>query len=174
MSGIVGIFNREENRSIRPLLERMTRAVAHRGPDGIRFWIDGPVGFAHLMLHTTPESLHEKQHIGMMMATSAWSLTADDNRRNWQDHLGREAFVFATTPTLSLSCAHTNVGVMAVRPDSSAILLSHCGIVRGVGFSAPGDHLGVKPSIIICRTSSLRSIRNPRRSGACRDREGIE
>lgn len=61
MSGITGIFNLDGRPVESVLLERMTKAIAHRGPDGIGHWISGPVGFGHLMLHTTPESLRETQ-----------------------------------------------------------------------------------------------------------------
>ena len=61
MSGIAGIYNLD-GRPVDPaLLTRMTDVIAHRGPDGVRHWIDGPVGLGHRMLHTTPESLQEKQ-----------------------------------------------------------------------------------------------------------------
>ncbi len=39
----------------------MATAAAFRGRDGIRYWVDGAVGFAHLALHTTPESVRERQ-----------------------------------------------------------------------------------------------------------------
>src|SRR5450759_488270 len=61
MSGIAGICNLDGRPVDRMLLQRMTDVIAHRGPDGIGHWIDGSVGFGHLMLHTTPESLGEKQ-----------------------------------------------------------------------------------------------------------------
>jgi asparagine synthase (glutamine-hydrolysing) len=61
MSGIAGIYNLD-GRPVDPaLLKRMTDAIAHRGPDGINHWINGPVGLGHCMLQTTPESLHETQ-----------------------------------------------------------------------------------------------------------------
>ena len=52
MCGIAGIFNyAEPDRPIdRLLLERMTRALAHRGPDGEGFLIDGSVGLGHRRL----------------------------------------------------------------------------------------------------------------------------
>jgi asparagine synthase (glutamine-hydrolysing) len=52
MCGIAGIFNyAEPERPIdRALLERMTRAVAHRGPDGEGFHVEGPIGFGHRRL----------------------------------------------------------------------------------------------------------------------------
>ena len=41
-------------------IKAMTDSIAHRGPDGSGVWTDGPIGLGHLMLQTTPESLHEK------------------------------------------------------------------------------------------------------------------
>lgn len=61
MSGIFGIFNLDGRPVDRELMERMSAALAHRGPDASGIWIDGPVGLGHRMLHTTPESLHETQ-----------------------------------------------------------------------------------------------------------------
>jgi asparagine synthase (glutamine-hydrolysing) len=43
------------------ILQRMTQAAAHRGPDGIRYWREGSAGLAHLALNVTPESLNERQ-----------------------------------------------------------------------------------------------------------------
>jgi asparagine synthase (glutamine-hydrolysing) len=61
MSGIAGIFNIDGAPVDRALLQRMTDAIAHRGPDGIHHWVDGPVGIGHCMLQTTPESVYERQ-----------------------------------------------------------------------------------------------------------------
>lgn len=61
MSGIAGTYNLDGRPADRMLLERMAKAIAHRGPDGTGCWIGGSVGFSHLMLHTTPESLREEQ-----------------------------------------------------------------------------------------------------------------
>ena len=61
MSGIAGIYNFDGQPVDPALLQGMTDAIVQRGPDGIRHWIDGPVGLGHCMLHTTPESVYEKQ-----------------------------------------------------------------------------------------------------------------
>lgn len=61
MSGIAGILNLDGRPADPVLLRRMTDILAHRGPDGEGLWIQGPVGLGHRMLHTTPESLQEKQ-----------------------------------------------------------------------------------------------------------------
>jgi len=75
MSGICGIFNLDGAPIDPNALHRMAEAMAHRGPDGIRYWIGGNVGFAHLALNTTPESVHEQQPMSNPAAT-CW-ITAD-------------------------------------------------------------------------------------------------
>jgi asparagine synthase (glutamine-hydrolysing) len=52
MCGIAGIFHyRDPGRAVdRAELERVTRALAHRGPDGEGFHVDGPVGLGHRRL----------------------------------------------------------------------------------------------------------------------------
>ncbi len=61
MSGIIGLYNLDGRPADPLLLERMAGTIAHRGPDGIRYWLNGPAGLGHLLLQTTPESAHEKQ-----------------------------------------------------------------------------------------------------------------
>ena len=81
MSGIAGLW-RLDGRPVEPAeLESMTARLAHRGPDGAGAWRDGPVGLGHRMLHTTPESLRERQPL--VSASADLVLTADarlDNR----------------------------------------------------------------------------------------------
>ena len=52
MCGIAGIFNYADPACPvdRPLLERMTQALSHRGPDGEGLWIQGPIGLRHRRL----------------------------------------------------------------------------------------------------------------------------
>ena len=81
MSGIIGLYNLDGRPADPLLLERMARTIAHRGPDGIRYWLEGPLGFGHLRLQTTPESAYEKQPL--TNEDSALCLTLDgriDNR----------------------------------------------------------------------------------------------
>ncbi len=43
MSGIAGIIH-FDGKPVEPgLIEKMTRAMAHRGPDGIHHWVKGSV-----------------------------------------------------------------------------------------------------------------------------------
>lgn len=61
MSGIACIVNFDGALVAPGQIEKMTSAMAHRGPDGIRHCVKGAVAFGQCMLHTTPESLEEKQ-----------------------------------------------------------------------------------------------------------------
>lgn len=81
MSGIVGIYNLDGRPVDAQLLQRMTAAITKRGPDGAGHWVSGPVALGHLMLHTTPEALRERQPL--MDETARLCLTLDgrvDNR----------------------------------------------------------------------------------------------
>lgn len=60
MSGIVGIFQREGRNADELLLMRLLRAIAHRGPDGTRHWVQRSVALGQQMLCTTPEAWREK------------------------------------------------------------------------------------------------------------------
>ncbi len=50
MCGIAGFVNRDGVPADLDLLTRMTRTVAHRGPDGEGFHVEGPVGLGHRRL----------------------------------------------------------------------------------------------------------------------------
>lgn len=77
----MGIYFRD-SRTVDPSsLELMMQLLAHRGPDGSNFWNEGPAGLGHVMLWTTPESLHEKLPFADESTDTA--ITADariDNR----------------------------------------------------------------------------------------------
>ncbi len=61
MSAISGIYHRNNTLVNQQQLAVMVEAVTHRGLDGTGYRVKGLVGLAHQMLHTTPESLREKQ-----------------------------------------------------------------------------------------------------------------
>lgn len=86
MSGIAGVFHRDGRPADTARLHRMAQALAHRGPDGSNVQIDGALGLAHLVLHTTPESVNERQplanHSGSLWITF-------DGRLDNRDHLAR-------------------------------------------------------------------------------------
>lgn len=61
MSAIAGIVFFNEAPLPHGLIERMTAAMAVRGPDGIQHWQSTSTAFGHCRFCTTPESLHEQQ-----------------------------------------------------------------------------------------------------------------
>jgi len=61
MSGIVGVFNRNGEPVRRKTIISMSDAINHRGPHDRGVWTDGPVGFGHVLLHTTEASIRERQ-----------------------------------------------------------------------------------------------------------------
>ena len=91
MSGIFGLW-RLDGGDVQPgTLERMSRSLAHRGPDGDSTWSEGPVGIGHRMFHATPESRRERQPI--VVRDGDIVLTADgrlDNREELIRILGFE------------------------------------------------------------------------------------
>ena len=50
MCGIAGIIHLNNDPISLVLLQQMTDAIAHRGPDGQGHWIDGNVGLGHRRL----------------------------------------------------------------------------------------------------------------------------
>jgi asparagine synthase (glutamine-hydrolysing) len=50
MCGIAGILNFDGAPVAKPVLRRMTDAIAHRGPDGEDFYVDGALGLGHRRL----------------------------------------------------------------------------------------------------------------------------
>ena len=60
MSGIYGLFGRDGVPAAPQTLAAMRAAMEAWGPDGCGGYQHGAVGLGHLMLHTTPESLHEQ------------------------------------------------------------------------------------------------------------------
>src|SRR5690606_19706273 len=81
MSGIVGIYRLNGRPVDRREVWDMVETMPYRSKDGKDVWADGPVGLGHLMLHTTPESLHE--HLPATNSDGSLVITADariDNR----------------------------------------------------------------------------------------------
>ncbi len=79
MSGILGIYYRNQHLAKPDDLRLMLDVLAHRGTDGANIWCDGPVGLGHRMLWSTPESLLEQ----LPAVRGKLTITADariDNR----------------------------------------------------------------------------------------------
>ena len=83
MSGIAGII-RFDGAPVEPgLVEQMTAAMPYRGPDGIHHWVKGSVAMGQCMLHTTPESLEEKQPL--TNEDESLVLVMDGRVDNWEE-----------------------------------------------------------------------------------------
>jgi len=81
MSGICGLYYRDGRPAAAESVHSMLRAIRHRGPDLCGVWLNESSAFGHCMLHTTPESLHER--LPAATSESDWAITADariDNR----------------------------------------------------------------------------------------------
>jgi asparagine synthase (glutamine-hydrolysing) len=88
VSGFAGVYNMDQSPADASLVRRMTDLLGHRGPDGAGQWVDGPVGLGHRMLHSTPESLHERQPL--LDSTGNLCLVLDgrvDNREELTEDL---------------------------------------------------------------------------------------
>lgn len=59
MSAICGIWQRTGAPVTDAAIDGMLQALAHRGPDGARYWRRGPVALGHQQCTVTPESMHE-------------------------------------------------------------------------------------------------------------------
>jgi len=83
MSGIAGII-RFDGAPVEPgLVEKLTAAMAYRGPDGIHHWVKGSVALGQCMLHTTPESLEEIQPL--TSEDQSLVLVMDGRVDNWEE-----------------------------------------------------------------------------------------
>ncbi len=61
MSGIVGIIRWDGDQPTPGLIRQMAERIGHRGPDGKKFLIQGPIATSYLQLNVTPESFYESQ-----------------------------------------------------------------------------------------------------------------
>src|SRR3954447_14301980 len=83
MSGIAGVIRFDGAPVEVGAGERMTSAMAHRGPDGVQHWASGSVALGHCMLRTTPESLHERQPLAN--EDDSVILVMDGRVDNWEE-----------------------------------------------------------------------------------------
>lgn len=89
MSAVAGLYRLDGTPVVASGLRCMLDAMPHCGPDGANVWTDGPIGLGHRMLHTTPESLHER--LPLTTPDGTLTITADariDNRAELIERLG--------------------------------------------------------------------------------------
>jgi asparagine synthase (glutamine-hydrolysing) len=83
MSGIAGILAFDGAPVDPGRIESMTQAMAHRGPDGIHHWRSTSVALGHCLLHTTAESMEERQPLSNDDGQVV--LTMDGRLDNWEE-----------------------------------------------------------------------------------------
>lgn len=83
MSGIAGVIHFDGAPVAPGWVEKMTAAMAYRGPDGIHHRYRGSVALGHCMLHTTPESLVESQPLAN--DDESLVLVMDGRVDNWEE-----------------------------------------------------------------------------------------
>jgi asparagine synthase (glutamine-hydrolysing) len=104
MSGIYGLVRFDGVPVTREALAPIATAMSFWGPDGHGQWCGESAGLGHLMLHTTPESLHERLPASILVAPHL-VITADariDNRDELFNALGVPRHGREQTPDSSL------------------------------------------------------------------------
>ena len=146
MSAIAGLYHLDGRPVDRHDLDSMARLLAHRGPDGGGLWIAGPVGLAHRMLWTTPESLQEHLPAGSDDGTLV--ITADarlDNRDELIDRLGlADQSAAALTDSALIRAAYERWGDRCPEQLRGDFAFAIWDAQRQQLFAAR-DHFGVRP-----------------------------
>lgn len=83
MAGIAAIFRTDGRGDARAVVERMTRAMAYRGPDGLSHWDNGLVALGHCRMDTTAEALEESQPT--VSEDGKLALVMDGYLTNWEE-----------------------------------------------------------------------------------------
>jgi asparagine synthase (glutamine-hydrolysing) len=103
MSAIFGVLRFGGGEVAESELGRMSNVLAHRGPDGRRFVVDGGVGLGHCLLRVNQEDIFEAQPV--RDAEAGLTLVADcriDNREELADQLGIDAATLSDMPDSAL------------------------------------------------------------------------
>lgn len=98
MCGIAGFFNLDGAPAVPEFVRRMTRVIAHRGPDGEGCWVDGPVGLGHRRLAII--DLSSSGHQPMQSDDGRYSITYNGelyNYRELREQLENKGYRFAST-----------------------------------------------------------------------------
>lgn len=83
MCGIAGIVDLRGETISPVILQKMTDAIAHRGPDGEGHWIEGPVGFGHRRLAII--DLSPGGHQPMISADHRYVITYNGEIYNYRE-----------------------------------------------------------------------------------------
>jgi asparagine synthase (glutamine-hydrolysing) len=83
MCGIAGLLNLDGAPVAPPVMQRMTDAIAHRGPDGEGHWIEGNIGFGHRRLSII--DLSPSGHQPMISGDHRYVLTYNGEIYNFRE-----------------------------------------------------------------------------------------
>lgn len=142
MSAIAGLYYLDGRPAESSVVKRMLPPLERRGPDGFKYWTDGPAGFGYARLCTTPGSINEIQPY--VIENGRWAVVADlrlDNREELMTRLVADAAPSDAALVLSAyrkwgdTCAEHLLGDFAF-----AIWDREARTIFGAR-----DHLGLKP-----------------------------
>ncbi len=154
MSGIAGFYELARPAEF-GLIERMTKIMAHRGPDGDDHWQNNRVALGHCSLITTPEAQHET--LPLHSAPCGLTLTCDARLDNRDELLAQLTDELERLQVLAEPLKAENVG------DGALILAAYMRWGEGCAEQLLGDfafaiwdenkqrlfcardHVGVKP-----------------------------
>ena len=146
MSGIAGIYHFDGRPADPVLVKKMAATLHHRGPDRQAVWCEDNIGFAGLLLRTTPESMHEK--LPWYDSEAQVALTADARIDNRKELLALLAGATGDLSTLSDSRlileAYKKWGIDCLRyliGDFAVVLWDQ----RRRKIFAFRDHFGIRP-----------------------------
>ena len=99
MCGIAGIFHRDGRPVDRDTLAAMTRALAHRGPDGEGLWLEGGVGLGHrrLAIRDLSEAGHEPMSDASGRVTISFNGEIYNDRAIRRELEGQFGYAFRST-----------------------------------------------------------------------------
>ena len=88
MAGFACLLNRRGAPIAPGLVEAVAASIAHRGPDGVTATVAGPIATIHAALHSTPESIGERQPYTHPSGTVYVGDVRLDNRPELTEALG--------------------------------------------------------------------------------------
>ncbi len=146
MSSICGFFYTDGKPASSNTINGMVKALNHWQADDTGIWHNGSVALGHLMLYTTPESLHEK--LPLYYPEPGLSITADariDNREELFEELDIPDSERAEIPdSMLILKAYRKWGI-----DTPQKLLGDFVFViwdeQNRHFFCARDHMGIKP-----------------------------
>jgi asparagine synthase (glutamine-hydrolysing) len=160
MSGIVGIVHLDTVPIETQDIVKALKTIAHRGPDGYGVFADGPIGFGHRMLWTTPESLQEE----LPLKKDNFIITADariDNRDDLVTALDLGNHCETVTDTGIILAAYKKWGERCSEKLIGDFAFSIWDVQRKELFCAR-DPIGIKPFYYHYDGKTFRFASEPR------------